>query len=44
MAELGPSTTDAGLSSEALSAFRHPYVYAAHASFGNAHRADLETE
>jgi hypothetical protein len=30
--------------SEALTAFHHPYVYAAHASFGNAHRADLETE
>ena len=30
--------------SEALAAFRHPYVYAAHANIGNAHRADLETE
>ncbi len=30
--------------SEALSAFRHPYVYTPHESFGNAHRADLETE
>jgi len=29
---------------EALSAFRHPYVYPAHASSGIAHRADLETE
>lgn len=28
--------------SEALSAFRHPYAYAASASFGNAHGANRE--